>query len=116
SSRLTDSADGTRAPALRRPASLLPVVIISAGVAMMLTVPTRAVDFWFKGVPDFTANKMSIRVGSSDQGRTALTWPTFMPPKSTAAPGARPPALRKWVLYVTCARTVCVVHTKYVAE
>ena len=95
---------------------MLPVAIMSEGVVMRLMVPTPAVDFWFTGVPDFTANTISIRVGSSDQGRTAVTWPTLMPPNSTAAPGASPPAYRRCVVYGTCPRTVCVVCMKYAAE
>jgi hypothetical protein len=47
---------------------------MSEGVFMRLIVPTPAVDFWFTGVPDFTANTISIRVGF-DQGRTAVTGP-----------------------------------------
>jgi hypothetical protein len=38
---------------------------------MTVTVPTVAVDFWFRGVPDFTANRISIRVAAF---RQAVRW------------------------------------------
>src|ERR1035438_6980004 len=39
-----------------------------------------------------------------------------MPPNSTAAPGASPPAYRRCVMYGTCPRTVWVLCIKYAAE
>jgi hypothetical protein len=89
---LTDSWEATTSPGLRRRASLLPVEIMSTGLLITLTDPARAVEFWLIGVPVFTLKSISIWVGSLVAGRTAVTWPTLIPPNSTAAPGERPPA------------------------
>jgi hypothetical protein len=40
---------------------------------MSVTLPTRAIDSSLTGVPAFTANAISIRVGSAGDGRTDTT-------------------------------------------
>src|SRR5208282_40855 len=92
SSRLAASFDGIADPGPSRFASLLPVVIDKAALFMMLTSPSLATDFSFKGVPCLTSSRISIFVGSDVQGLTAVTLPTVIPPKSTSAPGSSPPA------------------------
>jgi hypothetical protein len=71
---------------------LLPPVRKRVGLLMRVTLPTRAVDSSFTGVPSFTANLISIRVGSAADGRTDATCPTRMPAKNTGVPSAMPPA------------------------
>jgi hypothetical protein len=64
----------------RRFASIVPVVIDRAALFITLTKPSLATDFSFSGVFFWTSRRISILVGSTDQGRTAVTLPTFMPP------------------------------------
>ena len=59
---------------------LMPVVIDKAALFMMLTKPSLAIDFSFSGVPFLTSIRISIRVGSAIQGRTAVTLPQLIPP------------------------------------
>ena len=79
-------------PGGRRLASLLPVVIDSEAPLMTLVKPSLATDFSFSGVFCLTASRISIFVASDAQGRTPVTFPTLIPPKSTEAPGSSPPA------------------------
>ena len=77
-------------PGGRRLASLLPVVIESAAPLMTLMMPNFAIDFSLTGVFCFTDKRISMRVGSAVPGRTAVTLPTLIPPKSTEIRARQP--------------------------
>ena len=65
---------------------------------MRVTLPTRAMDSSFTGVPALTANVISIRVGSAGDGPTDVTCPTRIPANNTGVPVAMPPAWRRYVV------------------